>query len=70
MICVESRAKSYEMCTVRCKCICICEMLFLACSDHISIISPVSDNQDYDYLYQNKGIDQVRNSRDMMGVYN
>ena len=44
--------------------VCICEMLFLACSDHISTMPPVSDTQDYDYLYQNKGIDQIQNSRD------
>ena len=44
--------------------VCIYEMLFLACSDHISTMSPVSDTQDYDFLYQNKGIDQIRNSRD------
>ena len=27
-------------------------------------MSPVSDTQEYDHLHQNKGIDQIRNSRD------
>ena len=38
-------------------------MLFLTCTDHISTMSPVSDTQDYDYLQQNKGIDQIWNFR-------
>ena len=49
MMCVELRAKSYKMCTVCHKCICICEMLFLACTDHTLTKSPVSETQDYDY---------------------
>ena len=35
--------------------ICICEMLFSTYTDHISIMSPVSETQDYDYLYHIKG---------------
>ena len=40
MMCVELRAKSYEMCTVCRKCISICEMLFLTCTEHASTMSP------------------------------
>ena len=40
MICVELRAKSYEICTVCRKCISICEMLFLTCTEHTSTMSP------------------------------
>ena len=40
MMCVELRAKSYEMCTICSKCISICEMLFLACTEHTSTMSP------------------------------
>ena len=40
MMCVELRAKSYEMCTICCKCISICEMLFLTCTEHASTMLP------------------------------
>ena len=36
-------------------CICICEMLFLTCTEHTSTMSPVSETQDYGYLNQVKG---------------
>ena len=35
--------------------ICICEMLFSTCTDHILTMSPVSETQDYDYLHHVKG---------------
>ena len=44
--------------------VCICDMLFLTCTEHTSTMSPVSESQDYDCQHQNKGIDQIRNSRD------
>ena len=35
--------------------VCICEMLFLTCTEHTSTMSPVSETQDYGYLDQAKG---------------
>ena len=29
--------------------VCLCEMLFLTCTEHTSTISPVNETQDYDY---------------------
>ena len=29
--------------------VCICEMLFLTCTEHTSTMSPVNESQDYDY---------------------
>ena len=29
--------------------VCICEMLFLTCTEHTSTTSPVNETQDYDY---------------------
>ena len=40
LICVELSAKICEMCTVCRKCICICEMLFLTCTEYASTMSP------------------------------
>ena len=46
--------------------ICICEMLFLACTDHISTMSPwpVREIQDYDYLQHVKGTVKIWSFRD------
>ena len=33
-------------------------MVFLACTEHTSIMSPVIETQDYDYLHRVKGADQ------------
>ena len=35
--------------------ICIREMLFLTRTEHTSIVLPVSETQDYDYLIQVRG---------------
>ena len=56
------------MCTVCRKCICICEMLFLACTEHTSIMSPVDETQDYDYLHQVKGAVIIWTFRDMYRI--
>ena len=39
--------------------VCIREMLFLICTEHTSTVLPVSETQDYDYLIQIKGTDQI-----------
>ena len=38
-----------------------CEMLFLTCTEHTSTTSPVNETQDYDYLHQVRGGDQIWN---------
>ena len=42
----------------------ICEMLFSTCTDHISIMSPISETQDYDYLYHVKGAVKIWSFKD------
>ena len=50
---------------------CICEMVFLACTEHTSIMSPVIETQDYDYLHRVKGADQIWSFRyDMCRIEN
>ena len=44
--------------------VCICEMLFLTCTEHTSTTSPVSEALDYDYQHQDKGTEQIRSFRD------
>ena len=44
--------------------VCICEMLFLTCTEHTSTTSPVTEAQDYDYQHQDKGTDQIWSFRD------
>ena len=39
-------------------------MLFLACTEHTSTMSPVIETQDYDYLHRVKGADQIWSFRD------
>ena len=41
--------------------VCLCEMLFLTCTEHTSTKLPVSETQDYDYYHQVKGADQIWN---------
>ena len=41
-------------------------MLFLACTEHTSTISPVSETQDYDCLHQIKGAVIIWSLRDDM----
>ena len=44
--------------------VCLCEMLFLTCSEHTSAMSPVNETQGYDYYHRNRGTDQIWNLRD------
>ena len=44
--------------------VCICEMLFLTCTEHTSTTSPVNETQEYGYSHQVKGADQIWNFRD------
>ena len=43
-------------------------MLFLACTEHTSTMSPVIETQDYDYLHRVKGADQIWSFRDDMCI--
>ena len=46
--------------------VCICEMLFLARTEHTSTMSPVSETQNFDYYHQIRGADQIWGFRDDM----
>ena len=47
MMCVEIESQKSMKCVLfAVKCICICEMLFLTCTEHTSTMSPVSKTQD------------------------
>ena len=46
--------------------VCLCEMLFLTCSEHTSTMLPVNESQDYDHYHQVKGADQIWSVRDAM----
>ena len=46
--------------------VCIFEMLFLACTEHTSTMSPVSETQDSDCLHQVKGTVIIWSLRDDM----
>ena len=46
--------------------VCMCEVLFLTCTEHTSTMSPVSKAEDYDNLHQVKGADQIYIFRDDM----
>ena len=67
MICVEIESQKSMKCVLfAVKCICICEMLFLAWTEHTSTMSSVSKIQDSDYLHQVKGAVKVWSFRDDM----
>ena len=44
----------------------VCEMLFLAYTEHTSIMSPVIETQDYDYSHRVKGAVKIWSFRDDM----
>ena len=44
--------------------VCICEMLFLTCTEHTSTMSPVNEALDYDYQHQDIGTNQIWSFRD------
>ena len=48
-ICVEKSQKAMKCVLFALIVVCICEMLFLACTEHTSTRSPVDEIQDYDY---------------------
>ena len=48
MMCVELKQKAMKYVLFEVN-VCICEMLFLTCTGHISTTLPVNEAQDYDY---------------------